>query len=165
MEIMLSGESRRRFEEFVRAYYLAAGREAPSFTFDPDTAIAFEVQVDGAAFTIGYDPVDSDACLFVWCDLGELPRGDDEAALLRRALSRNVALGREHGATCCIDAATQRLALYARRDVGRGGIEAFNDDLAALAEVARQWHLDHFAAQAAPAADTAVKTPVWAAFA
>jgi hypothetical protein len=138
-----------RFQAFVRAFYRQAGCEAPELDSGPDTAIAFRVDIDEVAFSIGYDPRAGEACLFIWCVLGDVPL-DDEAALLR-LLERNVAIARDHDACCCIDRESRQLALYSRKTMDEAEAEAgqLRTQLAHLAQLARDWRHHRFEDEAA----------------
>ena len=81
-------EAHRRFVEFTRAFYRSAGWEDPVFESNADTAVAFKAHVDDVAFSIGYDPLGGESCLFVYCVFGVVPRGIGEQPL-RRLLERN----------------------------------------------------------------------------
>ncbi|KWT83836.1 MULTISPECIES: CesT family type III secretion system chaperone [unclassified Variovorax] len=129
-------EAHRRFVEFTCAFYRSAGWEAPVFESNPDTAVAFMAHVDDIAFSIGYDPLGGESCLFVYCVFGAVSPNIG-AQPLRRLLERNGSSAHEYG-TYCIDASTQELACHMRRttDVDIGTLKA---DMAALAAQAHQW--------------------------
>jgi hypothetical protein len=126
----------RRFVEFTSAFYRHCGWEDPVFESNADTPVAFKAEVDDIAFSIGYDPLGGDYCLFVYCIFGVVPP-NVEAQPLRGLLERNASKMREH-ATYCIDARTQELACYVRKtmDVDIGALKA---DMAELAVKAHQW--------------------------
>ena len=136
-------ERRRKFHAFLRDFYRDAGCKPPEEDSDVDSATAFDVQVDGVDFSVGYDPAAGESCLFAWCWLGEVPR-DEEAAVLRRLLERNVALGRDHGAAFCIDADTRQVVCYLRSTLSVIDAQGFHEELAHLAQLTREWRRNRF---------------------
>lgn len=151
----------RRFVEFCSAFYRHCNWEDPIFTSDEDTPVAFKADVDDVTFSIGYDPLGGDYCLFAYCVFGVVPP-NAEAQPLRRLLERNASAAREHG-TFCIDAGTQELAYYMRRTTDVD-IDALKADMAAIAAQAHRWrrHGDlGDEAQDASADGEATSLPVW----
>lgn len=126
----------RRFVALTCAFYRDAGWEDPVFESNADTPVAFKAHVDNVAFSIGYDPLGGDHCLFVYCIFGVVPPST-EARHLRWLLARNASMARENR-TYCIDEGTQELACYVRRTMDID-IDALKAELAALAAQAHRW--------------------------
>lgn len=157
----------QRFMEFVAAFYRAAECELGYFASDPDSPIAFDVQIDGVKVTVGYDPSAGDANLFAYCVFGVAP-AHEEAAVLRRLLERNFELAREHDATYCIDGKTLEVACYLRRSTTVSDVAAFREQLVHMARQALQWRQAYFLDEPdggrAEGADDASRAP-WSMFA
>ena len=125
-----------RFVALTCAFYRDAGWEDPVYESDADTPVAFKAHVDDVAFSIGYDPLGGDNCLFVYCIFGVVTPST-EARHLRWLLERNASMARENR-TYCIDEGTQELACYVRRTMDVD-IDALKAELATLAAQAHRW--------------------------
>lgn len=133
----------QRFIEFVAAFYRVAECELEYFASDPESPIAFEVQIDDVKVTVGYDPSAGDANLFAYCVFGVVP-AHEEGPVLRRLLERNFELSRASNATYCIDGKSQEVACYLRRSTAEVDVAAFREELAGLARQAVQWRQARF---------------------
>jgi len=135
------GVAHRRFLDCLEGFYRNAACELPYFDSDPASPLAFDVDVDGVQFSVGYDPSAGDACLFVYCRFG-IVQPHDAWSSLRPLLEGNVALAREHNATYCVDPATHEVAYYARRDPC--GVDAawLQEELVRIAQLAVQWRME-----------------------
>lgn len=131
--------ARERFIEFVEEFYRRTDTHLGHFDWDGESPIAFEARIDEVKFQVGYDPLAAgNAHLFVYCPFGPMPPHED-ASMLRRLLELNLALGREHNASYCVDVATREVAFYLRRDLAQVDMTTLFEEMAGVAEDARRW--------------------------
>lgn len=136
-------DAHRRFLSLIQDFYRAAGQDPGRFDSSADAPIAFEVRMNDAVVSVGYDAHATVPGLFLHCAFGRAPV-EFECAVLRELLARNLSQARRDGASYCMDRATGDITYFLRRDLVTATATQLRDDLADLARQVAHWRRDCF---------------------
>jgi hypothetical protein len=132
---------RRNFVRFIEDLFQLIGCAPPEFDSAPGDALTWDIEIDGALFTLRHEAAEMEDQMFVRCRFGQLPTGQETTALFQ-LMAFNLDLADSRSGVFGLDRNGSEVQFAFRRQLENASPESFLDECCRLAVLVEMWTTD-----------------------